>query len=271
MARLGISMGWVQGNKLILSADDCASFVKKFGLEAIEVNLSNSEQERTDALLEGKSFADRFKFNSIHIDSRIKVSEDGVVPHLDDIMALIKLHNPDRIVSHPSDTDEKAYQIFSDRIGTPIAIENMSVAESSFEDFESLNSLSEKYGMQIVLDLQHACEVGFEKQDPSFAVSIAEKIINSGNLSHLHISGEIRKNGGQVYPHVPVCMATNKDEISDLLSGILHKLVFDTVIICEGDPFFGFGDISESNADDAIKYAEETYWKECDYLRGIVS
>lgn len=224
--RVGPSTGWLYAQG-ILSLVRQGALLREAGANSVEVCLDRvggrTDSRRVRSLGRGGVFgAQSLVYRSLHLPD-----VNGQEPKHLALMArnLVALCDAAVAVIHPlkiGDDYPRRYYEEMVTAGVPLALENMDSRQSSGFKPEELEELMASVGCGFVLDVQHACE---RDSTMKYAADLLESL--SGNLMHLHVSGETDSN-----IHSLVCKATNATRIVDFVGRVLS--VKKVPLILEG-------------------------------------
>ncbi len=136
----------------------------------------------------------------------------------------------------------------------PVSLENMDRDKRSGKYPIEVIDLCKKLRVPLALDLQHAFENSVDLYGIDGATEIAKQLAtmayNSVGISHLHVSGEIMKDGVVISNHSSLLESTNRKHIIEAIAAVREACNgYLPPIILEGDYLSGI--------EEGIKVGEE--------------
>jgi hypothetical protein len=182
-------------------------FLREAGTNAAELVMYFKEEQRQNAMLEEKIYAD---FVSIHLEDFSP--EISLIRQVFMAKQIFDFQQARVGVLHTVGVKEFYLEALTE-IGITVAIENMDKAKSSGHKKWELEYLLKKFNLKFVLDIQHAYEHDDSMQ---YAWDIFQ--MARDNISHLHVSGQSKGS-----PHTLVHRADNRDAIIRFLGSVLYS------------------------------------------------
>ena len=249
--------------------------LKAAGATAVEMVVGKG-RERIPFMLAGE-VSSVIRYTSLHLGSLkdYPEAESDLLPaqaeQLDEYKAIYQQHNIQTLVFHPDIVPPHAYGMLRQR-GMRLAMENMDRHKPAGKTLAEIDGLWRQYpDRSFVLDLQHAYEISKDSGDNGIGLAVEfARVMRMENVPHLHVSGELEKHGEQVLNHAQLHMATNRRQIIEALSIILHESDTPLPIILEGQYLLripdGYVPSSEQERFDLLYEAAEDMRRERECL-----
>lgn len=179
---LGFSTGVFYNSSVNPISNGTIETMLNLGCNAIEISCLGGEFGHVKKI--DKNLLSHFSFISLHAPAGnfIYKNDKNTVDALNEIKKIHSMLNLKCIVIHPSNVEN--WDVFKNFMQLPICIENMDNRKEVGKTFEDIDSIKQKTGLGVMIDLQHCFS-------NDHTMKLAEKFLNSygGEIKEFHVSG----------------------------------------------------------------------------------
>lgn len=214
---IGPSNGWLFANG-IFSLRQQGKFLRRAGATAVEF-CGTDDSRRKESLLSDEEPGE-FQHVSLHLSDYDK--SKPMLMQLSVAEKIVKRRNPVSCLIHPLEVPPEYWESLIAR-DIPVSIENMDKNKKSGYELKELKGLLTDFGLEFVLDVQHAFE-----HDSTMEYALDLFLTTKRRLVYLHVSGETENNN-----HALVHQSRNREAIIGFLGTVFSEV--NVPIVLEGE------------------------------------